>query len=201
MRSIIQAAGGIGMMFYVSPYLAAVGLSIVPAVSVFAVMFGRYIKALSKKIQDVLAQASEVAEEKLSNIRTVRAFAQENKETNLYSERIAKVMDMKFKEAIAYATFYGFNGFAGNFIILSVFYFGGGSIADNLISIGDLSSFLLYSAYVGISIAGISSFYSELMKGIGASTRIWEIIDRHPTIPFISESNLFFYLKLDISLV
>lgn len=188
LRSAIQAVGGIGMMFYVSPYLAAVGLSIVPAVSVFAITFGRYIKGLSKKIQDVLAQASEVAEEKLSNIRTVRAFAQENKETNLYAERITKVMDMKFKEATAYATFYGFNGFAGNFIILSVFFFGGGSIADNLISIGDLSSFLLYSAYVGISIAGLSSFYSELMKGIGASTRIWEIIDRHPTIPFISDN-------------
>lgn len=130
-----------------------------------------------------------VAEEKLSNIRTVRAFAQESKETAVYSNAINKVMEMKYKEATAYGLFFGVNGFAGNFIILSVFYFGGGSIAENLITIGDLSSFLLYSAYVGISISGLSSFYSELMKGIGASTRIWEIIDRHPAIPNVSQSN------------
>jgi len=188
LRSIIQAAGGIGMMFYVSPYLAAVGLSIVPAVTFFAIGFGRYIKKLSKKVQDTLADATQVAEEKISNIRTVRAFAQEEKETALYTKSINKVMDMKFKEAIAYAGFYGTTGFSGNFIILSVFYFGGGSIAENLITIGDLSAFLIYSAWVGISIGGLSSFYSELMRGIGASTRIWEIIDREPAIPIISET-------------
>lgn len=188
LRSSIQAAGGIGMMFYVSPYLAAVGLSIVPAVTFFAIGFGRYIKELSKKVQDTLADATQVAEEKISNIRTVRAFAQEEKETALYTKSINKVMDMKFKEAIAYAGFYGTTGFSGNFIILSVFYFGGGSIAENLITIGDLSAFLIYSAWVGISIGGLSSFYSELMRGIGASTRIWEIIDREPAIPIISET-------------
>lgn len=188
LRSSIQAAGGIGMMFYVSPYLAAVGLSIVPAVTFFAIGFGRYIKKLSKKVQDTLADATQVAEEKISNIRTVRAFAQEEKETALYTKSINKVMDMKFKEAIAYAGFYGTTGFSGNFIILSVFYFGGGSIAENLITIGDLSAFLIYSAWVGISIGGLSSFYSELMRGIGASTRIWEIIDREPAIPIISET-------------
>lgn len=188
MRSFIQGAGGIGMMFYVSPYLAAVGLSIVPAVSAFAVIFGRYIKNLSKKIQDVLAEATNVSEEKISNIRTVRAFAQEEKELKLYSKNIDNVMKMKFKEATANGVFYGVNGFSGNFIILSVFYFAGGSIAEGAVSIGDLSSFLLYSAYVGISLAGLSSFYSGLLRGIGASTRIWEIIDRKPEIPSIPKS-------------
>jgi len=60
LRSVIQAAGGIGMMLYVSPFLAAIGLSIVPAVTIFAIAFGRYIKKLSKQVQDVLAEATEV---------------------------------------------------------------------------------------------------------------------------------------------
>jgi ATP-binding cassette subfamily B (MDR/TAP) protein 10 len=100
-----------------------------------------------------------VAEEKLSNMRTVRAFAQEEKETALYTKSINKVMAMKFKEAMAYGVFYGTTGFSGNFIILSVFYFGGGSIAEHLITVGDLSAFLIYSAWVGISIAGLKQFY------------------------------------------
>ena len=48
------------MMLYVSPYLATIGLSIVPAVTIFAIGFGRYIKNLSKKVQDVLAEATDV---------------------------------------------------------------------------------------------------------------------------------------------
>lgn len=191
LRSVIQAAGGVGMMLYVSPFLGAIGLSVVPAVTIFAIAFGRYIKRLSKQVQDVLAEATEVAEEKLSNIRTVRAFAQEEKEISNYVKSVNKVMTMKFKEAMAYGIFYGTTGFSGNFIVLSVFYFGGASIADQLITVGDLSAFLIYSAWVGISIAGLSSFYTELMRGIGASTRTWEIIDREPAIPLIHESNLF----------
>lgn len=96
----------------------------------------------------------QVAEEKLSNIRTVRAFAQEQKETNAYVASVNKVLEMKFKEAMAYGAFYGTTGFSGNFIVLSVFYFGGTSIASGAISIGDLSAFLMYSVWVGISVAG-----------------------------------------------
>lgn len=190
LRSAIQAAGGIGMMLYMSPKLAAIGLSVVPAVTIFAIVFGRYIKKLSKKVQDVLAQATEVAEEKLSNIRTVRAFAQEDKEINAYTKSVNDVMKMKFKEAMAYGIFYGTTGLSGNMIILSVFYFGGSSIADQVITVGDLSAFLIYSAWVGISIAGLSSFYTELMRGIGASTRTWEIIDRKPEIPILVENKV-----------
>ena len=95
-----------------------------------------------------------MSEEKLSNIRTVRAFAQEEKETSHYLKSVNKVMQMKFKEAMAYGVFYGTTGFSGNLIILSVFYFGGSSIADHLITVGDLSAFMIYSAWVGISIAG-----------------------------------------------
>lgn len=190
LRSAIQAAGGVGMMLYVSPALGAIGLSIVPAVTVFAIAFGRYIKNLSKQVQDVLAEATEVAEERLSNIRTVRAFAQEDKEVKAYVKSVDRVMGMKLREALAYGVFFGTTGFSGNVIIISVFYFGGGYIADQVITVGDLSAFLIYSAWVGISIAGLSSFYTELMRGIGASARTWEIIDRQPVIPIIHESGV-----------
>nr|UOU03332.1 ATP-binding cassette subfamily B10 [Brachionus rubens] len=190
LRSAIQAMGGIGMMLYMSPALSAFGLSIVPAVTGFAIVFGRYIKSLSKKVQDVLASATDVAEEKLSNIRTVRAFAQEDKEVNSYTKSVENIMNMKFKEAFAYGVFFGATGLSGNLIILSVFYFGGGYIADQVITVGDLSAFMIYSAWVGISMSGLSSFYTELMRGIGASTRTWEIIDRKPSIPILTENKI-----------
>lgn len=56
-------------------------------------------------------------------------------------------------------------------------------VSSQTISVGQLSSFLLYAAYIGVSIGGLSSFYSELNKSIGAGSRIWEIMDRQSTIP------------------
>ena len=61
---------------------------------------------------------------------------------------------MKYREAMATGTFFAINGFSGNVIILTVFYFGGSSIANQIITIGDLTSFLMYSAWVGISMSG-----------------------------------------------
>jgi len=59
---------------------------------------------------------------------------------------------------------------------------GGQMVSSGSISIGDLSSFLLYTIYAGSSISGLSSFYSELMKGVGAASRIFELLDREPSI-------------------
>lgn len=55
-------------------------------------------------------------------------------------------------------------------------------VSENNISVGNLSAFLLYAAYIGVSIGGLSSFYSEMNRGLGASSRLWELIDRVPQI-------------------
>lgn len=62
-------------------------------------------------------------------------------------------------------------------------YSGGLLVSEQAISVGELSSFLLYAAYTGVSIGGLSTFYSDINRGLGASSRIWEIIDRKPSIP------------------
>jgi ABC-type multidrug transport system fused ATPase/permease subunit len=56
-------------------------------------------------------------------------------------------------------------------------------VSSNTITVGNLSSFLLYAAYIGVSLGTFSNFYSELNKSVGAAARIWEIIDREPVIP------------------
>lgn len=73
-------------------------------------------------------------------------------------------------------------GLSGNAITLTVLCYGGALVNENTMTIGNLTSFLLYAAYIGISIAGLSNFYSELNRSLGASVRLWEIIDRVPQI-------------------
>ena len=70
----------------------------------------------------------------------------------------------------------------GNMTIIALLYVGGGMVKSGAISIGDLTSFLMYTAYAGSSLFGLSSFYSELMKGVGAASRLFELQDRNPTI-------------------
>lgn len=66
--------------------------------------------------------------------------------------------------------------------ILALLYVGGGMVKSGAISLGDLTSFLMYTAYAGSSMFGLSSFYSELMKGVGAASRLFELQDREPKI-------------------
>ncbi|XP_056268272.1 ATP-binding cassette sub-family B member 10, mitochondrial isoform X2 [Pseudoliparis swirei] len=183
LRAVAQAAAGVSMMFYISPSLASFVLLIVPPVAGLAVVYGRYLRSISKCTQDALAQATQLAEERISNMRTVRAFGKELSEVNAYTQKTDLVLGLARKEAVLRAGFFGVTGLSGNIMILSVLYKGGLLMACQHMTVGELSSFLMYTFWVGISIAGLSSFYAELMKGFGAGTRLWELLDRKPEFP------------------
>lgn len=184
LRAVAQAAAGIGMMFCVSPKLAAFVLAIVPPLAVLAVIYGRYLRKLTRMTQDSLAEATQLAEERIGNIRTVRAFGKEMDEVKKYSGKINYVLHLAKKEAWARAGFFGATGLSGNLMVLSVLYKGGLLMDSASLTIGELSSFLMYAFWVGVSIGGLSSFYSELMKGLGAGGRLWQLLDREPKLPF-----------------
>ncbi|XP_069698495.1 ATP-binding cassette sub-family B member 10, mitochondrial isoform X2 [Periplaneta americana] len=183
LRSTIMVAAGVSMMFYMSPQLALVGLAIVPPIAGMAVIYGRFVRKITKSVQDSLASATQVAEERIANIRTVKAFSQESREYQMYSDKIHHVLQLAYRESLARGIFFGLTGFSGNIIILSVLYYGGVMVSDSNLTVGNLSAFLLYAGYIGVSIGGLSSFYSEMNRGLGASTRLWELVDRTPAIP------------------
>jgi putative ABC transport system ATP-binding protein len=64
--------------------------------------------------------------------------------------------------------------------ILALLYYGGSMVQTGEITVGALTSFFLYTVYVGSSMIGLSSWYSEVMKGIGASARLFELLDKRP---------------------
>lgn len=190
LRALTQSIAGVGLMVYISPKLALFGLTTVPPLAIGAILFGRFIKRLSSRVQDSLAKATDVAEERFSNIRTVKAFSKEEQEIQLYNHRIENVLNLKYKESLAYGLFFGMTGLSGNVIVLSVFYFGGISMSENSLTIGDLSSFLMYAFWVGISISGIFSFHLELMKGIGASQAVWSILNDNYNEKLVSSTQI-----------
>ncbi|KAI9792174.1 MAG: ATP-binding cassette permease mdl1 [Peltula sp. TS41687] len=183
LRSLVSGAAGFGLMAYVSLKLTGILSLMFPPVAVAAYFYGTAIRNLSRRIQKNLGSLTKIAEERLGNVRTSQAFAGEVLEVSRYNKQVKKIFFLGRKEALISATFFSSTGFMGNMTIIALLYVGGSMVKSGAISIGDLTSFLMYTAYAGSSLFGLSGFYSELMKGVGAASRLFELQDRKPTIP------------------
>lgn len=183
LRSTAMVLAGTGMMCYTSPSLALVGMGVVPAVAGMAVVYGRYLRNITREMMDKLAEVMKVGEERIGNVKTVKIFSKERYENAIFSKELQDALAIGYRETKARAIFYGMTGMSGNVIIMSVLYYGGRLVSDGQMSIGALTSFILYAGYTAISLGGLSNFYTELNKGVGSATRVWEILDREPTIP------------------
>ncbi|CAE6346976.1 unnamed protein product [Rhizoctonia solani] len=181
-RAVVTASIGLSLMFYLSPMLTALMLAIVPPVSLGAFAYGRYLKRLSNRTQEGLGDMTKVANEALSAVRTVQAFTAASREENRFAAKVNHVQDLAIKEARAAAVFFGATGWSGNVVVLGLLAYGGNLVSRGHISVGDLTSLLMYTAYVGGSLSMLSSFFSSLMKGLGASERVFQLLQREPTI-------------------
>ncbi|KAJ2458563.1 ATP-binding cassette permease mdl1 [Coemansia sp. RSA 2424] len=182
LRASISAVAGLGMMLYMSPKLTGIMLGIVPPIAIWAVVYGKFIKRLSKQTQEAVGDLTKVSEERISNVRTVQAFSRQSQEVARYDVEVQRIFNLAKREAVASGLFFGGNGLAGNLAILAFLGFGGRMVMTGEISIGDMTSVMLYSAYVGSALSGLSSFYSEIMKGVGAGSRLFYLLDRTPAV-------------------
>jgi putative ABC transport system ATP-binding protein len=180
LRAIVSGSAGLAMMTWVSPHLTSVLFIMLPLFASSAYFFGIAIRNLSRRVQKALGDLTKIAEERLGNVRTVQSFVGERQEVRRYSGQVRKLFQLGRRDAILSATYFGTNGFLANMMILALLYIGGGMVQSGAISLGQLSTFLLYSAYTGSAMFGLSGFYTELMKGSGAASRLFELQDKHP---------------------
>ncbi|KAF9518913.1 hypothetical protein BS47DRAFT_1325025 [Hydnum rufescens UP504] len=183
LRALVTASVGMSLMVYLSPKLTLVMLSVVPPIALGSFVYGRYLKKLSNRTQEALGEMSQVAQESLSALRTVQAFSARKWEENKFSEKVANILDLGKKEAWASGIFYGSTGWAGNLTILTLLGYGGTLVSRGEISVGDLTSLLLYSAFVGNALSMLTSFFTTLMRAVGASTRVFSLLERKSAIP------------------
>lgn len=178
LRAIVMSSVGLGAMIYVSPTLTMLMLGVVPPVSLGAVFYGRYLKKLSNQTQEAVGEMTKVAAESLSALRTVQAYNAAPQEEAKFHSKINQILGLARKEAIASGIFFGSTGWSGNVTILCLLGYGGTLVSRGEISVGDLTSLLLYTAYVGSGLQMLTSFFSSIMRAIGAGTRIFEVLDR-----------------------
>ncbi|MES2138931.1 MAG: ABC transporter transmembrane domain-containing protein [Bacteroidota bacterium] len=180
LRQFMLIIGGIILLLFISPKLTLLMLAIVPVVAVAAVIFGRFIRKVSREVQDKIAESNTIVQETLQGITNVKAFANEYFENLRYkksTESIVVTAIQGGKYRGAFASFIIFCLFGA---IVAVIWYGVYLASMDQLFIGDLIKFILYSVYVGASFGGIAELYSQIQKAVGATERVFEILDEHP---------------------
>ena len=176
-RNIMQALIGIALLFYTSSKLTIFILLVIPPIAFLVAIFGKKIKSFSKNTQDALATSSSIAEETLSGVRTVKAFAQESFEIKRYDHELENSFQINKKKILTIAQFTGFVSTLGFSIIVFIVWYGGKLVINNELSVGTLTSYILYVITVAFSFGLLASLYTDFMSALGAGHRIFELLE------------------------
>lgn len=177
-RNLAGAIGGLVLMLYTSPTLTLSMLLVIPPVAFGAMFFGKRIRVASRNSLDSLAEASTVAEETISGVRTVRSFAQENFEISRYENSLAQSLAAVREKVKQIGLFMILASLVGYFAIAGVIWFGARQVASGQLSVGDLTQFLIYLLMVAFSVGSLGSLWGDFMSAQGAGKRIFDILDR-----------------------
>ncbi len=179
-RSSVQALGGLGMLFMTSAKLTVFILLLIPPLGILVMRFGKKVKAISRKTQDALATSSGVAEESLSSARTVKAFVQERFEEARYEKRLESSFMLSKEKILEVGKFTNLITMTGLSAVVFIIWFGGRMVIQGELSVGTLTSFLLYVVTVAFSVGLLGSLWTDFMSAFGASERIFELLDHVP---------------------
>jgi ABC-type multidrug transport system fused ATPase/permease subunit len=175
-RQVVTLVAGVAFLLFNTPKLTVFMLATFPVLVLFALIFGKFIRRLSKKTQDELAAANVIVEETLQSISTVKSFVGEAYEVNRYGKGLEKVVRVALEAAKYRGAFISFIIFALFGGIVGVMWYGASLVASGEMSVGELVSFVLYTTFIGGSIAGLGDIYSQLQKAIGSSERVVELL-------------------------
>ncbi|WP_194775493.1 ABC transporter ATP-binding protein [Pararhodonellum marinum] len=179
-RQIITLVAGVAVLFVMTPKLTLFMLATFPVLVIIAMVFGKFIRKLSKATQDELASANVIVEETLQSIMTVKSFTGEAFEAARYGKGLNRVVKVALKAATYRGAFISFIIFALFGGIVAVMWYGASLVGSGEMSVGNLVSFVLYTTFIGGSIAGLGDIYGQLQKAIGASERVLEIMGETP---------------------
>ncbi|MDX2007784.1 MAG: ABC transporter ATP-binding protein [Meiothermus sp.] len=179
----ITLIGGVVIIFVTSWKLSLVMLSVVPLVILMASFAGRRLRKLATQVTDKLADANARAEEAIVGVRVVQAFTAEGVESRRYAEKIADAYQTAIQVGNLRALYFGAGISFATFASLAlVIWFGGRLVIAGEMSVGGLVSFLFYTFFVAISIAQFTGLYATFQETLGATKRIFGLMDEQSEI-------------------
>jgi ABC-type multidrug transport system fused ATPase/permease subunit len=188
-RQVFTLVGGVALITYISWKLTLFMLATFPVLVISAIVFGKFIRKISKKAQDELANTNIIVEETLTSIQAVKAFTNEKYEVDRYTSSLNKVLGEALKAATLRGGFVSFIIFALFGGIVGVVWYGASLVAQGELILADLLTFIFYTAFIGGSVGGLGDIYAQLQKTIGASDRILEILEDPSEIDLTRDSS------------
>ena len=178
----ITLIGSVILLFLLSPRLSLTVLLFVPLVIIAAAVFGRFLRRISTEFQDRLAEANSLAEEAIASVRVVKWFGAEDETARLYDHHIRQSYDVAVRRARVRAIFVPTVTFVMFSTLSLVLWQGGRQVIAGNLTAGDLVTFLLYTVTVAGAIGTFTGLYAQLQEALGASKRIFELIDEPPEV-------------------
>jgi len=178
-RQLIIIIGGITLLAITSIKLTLFMLVILPPTMIFARLFGKYIRKISKEVQSEVAKSNTVVEETLQGIQSVKAYTNEFFEMSRYRKKTESIAEMGMRSG-------KYRGAFASFIILGLFgalaaviWKGSAMLAKGELVPGDLFSFVIYSAFVGGTIGGLASVFTSIQKFLGATEELFALFNEN----------------------
>jgi ABC-type multidrug transport system fused ATPase/permease subunit len=182
LRQLILIIGGIIIICFMSWKMSAVMLATIPVIAIITLVFARYIRKLSKEVQDKIADSNVIVGESLQGITNVKSFTNEGYEIKRYNTKTSEIMRLAIKGGIARGSFFSFIIFCLFGAIVFIVWYGIQLTVKEAISAKDMVSFLMYTVFVAASIGGIAEQLAAIQRTIGATERVMDIIDGTPEI-------------------
>lgn len=177
-RQIITLIGSIVILTVMTGRLTLLMLATLPFVVISAYFFGRYIRTLSRERQDELAKTNTIIEETLQAIYAVKSYTNEWFEVLRYGKSIDKVVNVSLRFARIKGLFIVFIISVLFGVIFFIVWQGAKMVEDGSMPAGDLVTFITFSALIAGSIAGLGNLYTQLVRAIGSTERIVEILEQ-----------------------
>lgn len=193
-RQMVVIIGGTILLATISVKLTLFMLATLPAVMILAYVFGRFIRNYAKKAQKEVANSNTIVEETLQGIRSVKTYTNEVFESQRYlkkTEEIAQIGIKGGKYRGAFASFLVLGLFG---TLAAVIWRGSLLLASGEFESGALFSFVLYSVYIGGTIGGLASVYTQIQRFIGATEDLFKIFDTEEEV--LSEPDAYRQLPL-----
>ena len=190
LRSILTLLIGLGLIFYISPRMTFLMLSVIPVILAIAVVFSRLIRKAARATQDQLADSNTIVQETLQGVVNVKAFSNEWYEIKRYGKSLRKAVKLAIRNGKYRGLFTSFLIFSTFGAIVLVVWYGAGLMQTGRLSFGDLTAFVVYTAFVGGTLAGFAELFGQFQKTLGATQRVRELLLSSPEAVETSEGPL-----------
>ena len=182
LRQVITLVGAAVLLFWLDWRLTLIILLGVPFITLTMVWLGRKIRKESKIVQDALAKSASVVEETTVGVRIVKSFTRERYEIDRFSRAVEEIYAAAMRRARISATLGPIIGFLAFTSITITLWFGAYEVIQGQMTAGDLVAYLIYTMMVAAPIASLAGLYARFQGAIGATERLFDLLDEKPDI-------------------